>query len=290
MDTSVKKWQAGRFDLPMHAGKPLIMGIVNVTPDSFSDGGRYLHTDRAIDHARRLLDQGADILDVGGESTRPGSLGVDADEEWSRVDEVLQELVTWQVPVSIDTMKTEVMRRALELGVDVLNDVNAFRDEGAAALLAQSSAGAVVMHMQGSPRTMQQAPAYDDVVRDVMAFLQGRIDALITLGVSMNRVLVDPGFGFGKSLQHNLDLMKATYSFSNLGAGVLIGVSRKRIIAELTGVSDPALRVSGSVAAAIYAAEMGAGVLRVHDVGDTVGALKVWGALQNGLKGPAIDL
>lgn len=280
MEATGRVWRAGRFDLPICEGKPLIMGIVNVTPDSFSDGGKFLHADRAIQHARLLLEQGADILDVGGESTRPGSQGVDADEEWSRIVDVLKELVSWNVPISIDTMKTNVMARALELGVDVLNDVNAFRDAGAASLLARCSAGAVIMHMQGSPRTMQQTPVYNDVVNDVTAFLQSRIDALTELNVPMNRVLVDPGFGFGKTLQHNLDLLKATCSFAHLGAGVLIGVSRKRMIADLTGVADPELRVAGSLAAAIYAAEMGAGVLRVHDVADTIGALKVWGALR----------
>lgn len=280
MQKPTRVWKAGRFDLSMRSGKPLIMGIVNVTPDSFSDGGSYLRTDRAIEHARLLVEQGVDILDVGGESTRPGSLGVDANEEWKRIGEVLSELVSWQVPVSVDTMKAEIMARALELGVDVLNDVNAFQDTGAAALLAQADAGAVVMHMQGSPRTMQQAPTYDDVVTDVSAFLASRINVLSDLGVHTNRILVDPGFGFGKSLQHNLDLLRATSSFSNLGAGVLIGVSRKRMIADLTGVADPMLRVSGSVAAALYAAQRGAGVLRVHDVADTVGALKVWTALQ----------
>jgi len=280
MQKPARVWKAGRFDLPWCAGKPLVMGIVNVTPDSFSDGGKFLQADRAIQHARLLLEQGADILDVGGESTRPGSQGIDAEEEWSRIGDVLKELVSWNVPVSIDTMKTGVMARALELGVDVLNDVNAFRDAGALSLLAQCNAGAVMMHMQGSPRTMQQTPVYDDVVSDVKAFLEGRIEILAALNVSMSRVLVDPGFGFGKTLQHNVDLLKSTSSFSHLGAGVLIGVSRKRMIADLTGVADPELRVAGSIAAALYAAEMGAAVLRVHDVADTVSALKVWGALQ----------
>jgi len=260
-------------------GKPLIMGIVNVTPDSFSDGGRYNQTSLAIEHARKLVEQGAQILDIGGESTRPGSQGVTAEEEWARVAEVLKELISWNVPVSIDTMKVDVMARAVDLGVDILNDVNGFRDAGAEQVLAQSNAGAVVMHMQGEPRTMQNAPQYSNVVSDVEAFLNQRLVALEQLGVQASRILIDPGFGFGKTLQHNIDLLKATSLFSTLGAGVLVGVSRKRMIAELTGQADPALRTAGSVAAATYAAQQGAAVLRVHDVRETVEALKVTFAL-----------
>jgi dihydropteroate synthase len=252
---------------------------VNVTPDSFSDGGRYNQTSAAIEHARQLVEQGAQILDIGGESTRPGAQGVTADEEWARVADVLKELISWNVPLSIDTMKAEVMARAVDLGVDILNDVNGFRDAGADAVLAQSNAGAVVMHMQGEPRTMQNSPRYHNVVEEVEAFLEQRMLALEQLGVPGNRILVDPGFGFGKTLQHNIDLMKATERFSALGAGVLVGVSRKRMIAELTGQADPALRTAGSVAAATYAAQQGAAVLRVHDVRETVESLKVAFAL-----------
>lgn len=275
----VRIWQAGRFELTYTHGKPLIMGIVNVTPDSFSDGGRYNKASSAIEHARKLVEQGAQILDIGGESTRPGSQGVTAEEEWTRVADVLKELISWNVPVSIDTMKAEVMARAVDVGVDILNDVNGFRDTGAEAVLAKSNAGAVVMHMQGEPRTMQNAPQYSNVVGDVEAFLNQRLVALEQLGVQASRILVDPGFGFGKTLQHNIDLLKATPLFSTLGAGVLVGVSRKRMIAELTGQADPALRTAGSVAAATYAAQQGAAVLRVHDVRETVEALKVSFAL-----------
>ncbi len=275
----VRIWKAGRFELTYTHGKPLIMGIVNVTPDSFSDGGRYNQTSLAIEHARKLVEQGAQILDLGGESTRPGSQGVTAEEEWARVAEVLKELISWNVPVSIDTMKVDVMARAVDLGVDILNDVNGFRDAGAEQVLAQSNAGAVVMHMQGEPRTMQNAPQYSNVVSDVEAFLNQRLVALEQLGVQASRILIDPGFGFGKTLQHNIDLLKATSLFSTLGAGVLVGVSRKRMIAELTGQADPALRTAGSVAAATYAAQQGAAVLRVHDVRETVEALKVTFAL-----------
>jgi len=233
----------------------------------------------AIEHARKLVEQGAQILDIGGESTRPGALGVDANEEWARVADVLKELMNWNVPLSIDTMKAEVMSHAVHLGVDILNDVNGFRDAGAEAVLAQSNAGAVVMHMQGEPRTMQNSPHYNHVVSEVEAFLNQRMVALEQKGVQANRILVDPGFGFGKTLQHNIDLLRATPLFSTLGAGVLVGVSRKRMIAELTGQADPALRTAGSVAAATYAAQHGAAVLRVHDVRETVEALKVAFAL-----------
>jgi dihydropteroate synthase len=272
-------WKAGRFELELTRGKPLIMGIVNVTPDSFSDGGKFFHTLKAIDHARQLLEAGANILDVGGESTRPGAAGVEVDEEWARISDVLRELISWNVPVSVDTMKATVMARAIDLGADILNDVNGFRDAGAEQVLGQSNAGAVLMHMKGEPRTMQNSPVYVDVVDEVGDFLKTRIVDLEQLGVAANRMLVDPGFGFGKTLQHNIDLLRATEQFSSLGAGVLVGVSRKRMIADLTGQSDPAARVSGSVSAALYAAHQGAAVVRVHDVRETADALKVWSAL-----------
>jgi len=272
-------WKAGRFELELTQGKPLIMGIVNVTPDSFSDGGKFFNTLKAIDHARQLLEAGANVLDVGGESTRPGAAGVGVDEEWARVSDVLRELISWNVPVSVDTMKATVMARAVDLGADILNDVNGFRDAGAEQVLAQSSAGAVLMHMKGEPRTMQNSPVYADVVDEVGDFLKIRIADLEQLGVAANRILVDPGFGFGKTLQHNIDLLRATEQFSSLGAGVLVGVSRKRMIADLTGQSDPAARVSGSVSAALYAAHQGAAVVRVHDVRETADALKVWSTL-----------
>lgn len=272
-------WKAGRFELELTRGKPLIMGIVNVTPDSFSDGGKFFHTLKAIDHARQMLEAGANILDVGGESTRPGAAGVEVDEEWARISDVLRELISWNVPVSVDTMKATVMARAIDLGADILNDVNGFRDAGAEQVLGQSNAGAVLMHMKGEPRTMQNSPVYVDVVDEVGDFLKSRIIDLEQLGVAANRILVDPGFGFGKTLQHNIDLLRATEQFSSLGAGVLVGVSRKRMIADLTVQSDPAARVSGSVSAALYAAHQGAAVVRVHDVRETADALKVWSAL-----------
>lgn len=274
-----KVWHAGDYPLQWSVGRPLIMGIVNVTPDSFSDGGKYVALELALQHARQLLDEGADILDVGGESTRPGAQGVDADEEWRRVGEVIGELVTWQVPVSLDSMKPSLMRKAVDSGVAILNDVQGFRSAEAQQALIGSNCGAVIMHMQGEPRSMQHSPAYQQVVPEVTQFLGQQLQALEAAGVSSSRLLVDPGFGFGKNLDHNLELMRAIPELGKLGAGVLIGVSRKRMIGELTGRSEPMQRVSGSVAAALYAAAQGAAVLRVHDVAATVDALKVQTAL-----------
>ena len=260
---------------------PLVMGIVNVTPDSFSDGGQFVDPSQAIAHAEQLLKEGADVLDVGGESTRPGSKAVNADMEWARVEPVLAELVKWNVPLSVDTQRPETMRRALDLGVDIVNDVNGFRAEGAVQAMQSSKAGGVVMHMQGSPRDMQTNPHYTDVCETVRAFLSARLDCLGQAGVQADRLLVDPGFGFGKTLSHNVALLQATRQFAQLGAGVLVGVSRKRMVGELCGQPDPALRVSGSVAAALFAAQEGAGVVRVHDVRATCDALRVWQALAN---------
>jgi dihydropteroate synthase len=268
-------WQAGRFQLTWQYGRPLIMGIVNVTPDSFSDGGKHNEAHMAIAHAQHLVEEGADILDLGGESTRPGAQAVDATAEWARLEPVLKEVVKWKIPLSIDTMKTEVMQKAVDLGADILNDVNGFRAAGAEDLAAQSACGLVVMHMQGEPRTMQHTPTYVDVVGEVHGFLQHRLEMLESKGVSAQRMLVDPGFGFGKTLDHNIALMRATTLFADQGAGVLVGVSRKRMIGEICNQPDALQRVAGSVAAALYAAEQGAAVLRVHDVRATVDGLAV---------------
>jgi dihydropteroate synthase len=273
-----KCWHAGRFRLSLIKGKPLVMGIVNTTPDSFSDGGRLNSVSAAIEHARALLEQGADVLDVGGESTRPGADPVSPEQEWGRVGAVLEELVKWNVPISIDSMRPETMRKALDVGVDILNDVYGFRAHGAAQVLAKSKAGAVVMHMQGEPHTMQVLPKYADVVRDVHSFLHGRVQALLACGVDSGRILVDQGFGFGKTQAHNVALMKRVDQFQALGAGVLVGVSRKRMIGEIVGEDDPLKRVHGSVAAALYAAQKGAAVVRVHDVKATCDALAVFQA------------
>lgn len=274
-------WKAGRFDLTWQPNQPLVMGIVNVTPDSFSDGGQHAEARLAIAHAERLLKEGADVLDLGGESTRPGAEGVSVEAEWARVQAVLAEVVKWNVPLSIDTLKPEVMRRALDLGVDIVNDVNGFRAEGAIQAMLASHAGAVVMHMQGQPRSMQNSPEYENVVAQVRAFLTERLGQFEASGLSVDRVLVDPGFGFGKTLAHNVDLMQNLSAFSSLGAGVMVGVSRKRMIGELTGQELPSLRVSGSVAAALFAASAGAAMVRVHDVRETCDALAVWKELHS---------
>ncbi len=278
----------GRFALPLT--RPLVVGIVNVTPDSFSDGGQFWSSDRAFDparaiaHAQQLIAEGADILDIGGESTRPGAAPVSVEEECARVLPVIDGLRQAGRPISVDTRRPEVMRRAVAVGVDMLNDVNGFRDRDAFQVAVQSTCGLCVMHMQGEPQTMQQAPAYNDVVAEVTGFLIAQRDALVGRGVDPQRILLDPGFGFGKTLEHNLALMRALGPLS-ARQPVLVGVSRKRMIGSLmeglaaVPTSEPAQRVSGSVAAALWAAAQGAQVLRVHDVGATVQALSVWSGL-----------
>lgn len=257
-----------------------MLGIVNVTPNSFSDGGRYLDPARAVEHGLRLRGEGADLVDVGGESTRPGSAAVDAAEELRRVLPVIDALVRAGVAVSVDTTKTEVMRAAIDAGCAVVNDVNAFRAPGAIDAVAGSRVGLVAMHMQGTPATMQEAPRYDDVVAEVGAFLLERARVLEKAGVAHERIVLDPGFGFGKTLEHNRQLFRGLPALCALGYPVLAGVSRKRMIGELTGrpLED---RVAGSVAAALAAVQNGARLLRVHDVKETVDALRVWTALES---------
>jgi dihydropteroate synthase len=257
------------------------MGIVNVTPNSFSDGGRFFDTARAIEHALAMRADGADIVDLGGESTRPGAEAVSAEQELDRVMPVLAVLVREGVHVSIDTLKPEVMRAAIAAGATIVNDVNAFRAPGAIHAVAASGAGLCVMHMQGTPTTMQVAPHYDDVVAEVSTFLLERAAALEAAGIARERIVIDPGFGFGKSLEHNRELFRAIPRLAGLGYPLLVGVSRKRMIGDLTGraIDD---RVAGSVAAALLAAQNGASVLRVHDVRETVDALKVWMNLRPG--------
>jgi dihydropteroate synthase len=271
-----RRWSAGRFQLDLERVR--VMGIVNVTPDSFSDGGSHADTASALRHARRLLDEGADILDVGGESTRPGAQPVDADEEWRRVGPLLRELLAWRVPLSIDTYQVPTMARALELGVDIVNDVGALRAPGAEALVAASSAGVCLMHMQGQPRDMQRAPHYDDVVAEVAAFLRERVDAMRARGVDAARLCIDPGFGFGKTLEHNVTLARGLRAIAALGQPLLVGVSRKSMIGGMAGRA-PAERLAGSLAAALACVAAGARIVRVHDVAATVDALKVWQAL-----------
>jgi dihydropteroate synthase len=258
----------------------MVMGIVNVTPNSFSDGGQFIEPARAIEHGLLLRAQGADIVDVGGESTRPGADPVPLPEELERVMPVVQALVAQGVPVSIDTMKPEVMRAAIGAGCVVVNDVNAFQAPGALEAVADAGVGVVAMHMQGTPRTMQQAPHYHDVVAEVGAFLRARARALESTGIAAERIAFDPGFGFGKTLEHNRRLFRGLPALASLGYPLVVGVSRKRMIADLTGGRPPAERAAGSVAAAVLAAQNGAAILRVHDVRETVDALNVWAALR----------
>ncbi|MFC2540207.1 dihydropteroate synthase [Neisseria sicca] len=274
-------WQAGRFEIGLD--KPKIMGIVNLTPDSFSDGGVYSqNAQTALAHAEQLLKEGADILDIGGESTRPGADYVSPEEEWARVASVLAEVAGWGVPVSLDTRRTVIMEKALALGgVDIINDIAALTDEGAVELLArQADTGICLMHMQGLPENMQINPKYQDVVGEVARYLKERAAECIAAGIAPQRITLDPGFGFGKNLQHNIALMRHLPELmAETGFPLLIGVSRKRMIGELTGEADVAERVHGSVAAALASVARGAQIVRVHDVKATADALKVWDAL-----------
>ncbi len=274
-------WQAGRFEIGLD--KPKIMGIVNLTPDSFSDGGVYSqNAQTALAHAEQLLKEGADILDIGGESTRPGADYVSPEEEWARVEPVLAEVAGWGVPISLDTRRTAIMEKALALGgVDIINDVAALTDEGAVELLArQSDTGICLMHMQGLPENMQINPKYQDVVGEVARYLKERAAECIAAGIAPQRITLDPGFGFGKNLQHNIALMRHLPELmAETGFPLLIGVSRKRMIGELTGEANAVERVHGSVAAALASVARGAQIVRVHDVKATADALKVWDAL-----------
>ena len=259
---------------------PRVMGIVNVTPDSFADGGEHATVEAAIAHGLQLAEEGADILDIGGESTRPGAEDVSLEEELRRVVPVIEALAQRvSIPVSIDTSKPEVMRAAVAAGAGMVNDVFGLRREGALEAAAELGVPVVLMHMQGEPRTMQANPEYDDVVGEVHRFLAERIFAAEMAGVAKANLLVDPGFGFGKATAHNLQLLARLRRFTELGVPVLAGLSRKKSIGEITGRTDPRDRVFGSVAAHLVAAQNGAAILRVHDVAATVDALKVWNAV-----------
>ncbi len=260
--------------------RPRVMGIVNVTPDSFSDGGEHDSVDAAVAHALRLAEEGADILDIGGESTRPGADEVSLEEELRRVIPVIERLAKeTSLPISIDTSKPEVMRAAVAAGAGLINDVYALRREGALDAAAALGVPVVLMHMQGEPRRMQAAPEYDDVVAVVHRFLAERIFSAEMAGIAKKKIVVDPGFGFGKNTAHNLALLARLDRFADLGVPVLAGLSRKRTIGELTGRTDPHDRVYGSIAAHLIAAQRGAKLLRVHDVAATVDALKIWNAV-----------
>lgn len=260
-------------------GRPCIAGIVNVTADSFSDGGRFLDPARAVEHGLRLVAEGADLLDIGGESTRPGSAAIAAEEEIARVVPVIEALAReCKVPISIDTSKPEVMRAAVGAGAGLINDVRALRGDGALDAAAELGVPVCLMHMQGEPASMQDAPHYDDVVGEVHRFLTERMFACQLAGVDKRKILVDPGFGFGKTLEHNLALLRALARFAELGP-VLVGLSRKGMIGTLTGHSDPVDRAAGSAAAALIAVQNGATIVRVHDVAVTRDALAVWRAV-----------
>ncbi len=259
---------------------PRVMGVLNVTPDSFSDGGRFVDVEAAIYAAERMRAAGADIIDVGGESTRPGAAEVSADEEWHRVEPVLRRLIERGALVSLDTSKPDVMRAGLELGVQMINDVYALRRPGALAAVAASNAAVCLMHMQGEPRSMQQAPHYTDVVGEIREFLAERLQACRAVGIADDRLVIDPGFGFGKTLPHNLALLRRLSELQSLGVPMLAGLSRKSMLAGLTGRPVEA-RLAGSLALALAACEGGARIIRVHDVPETVDALKVWSAFRD---------
>ena len=260
--------------------RPKVMGIVNVTPDSFADGGEHYDSEAAITHGLKLAEEGAAILDIGGESTRPGAQAVAVEEELRRVIPVIEALATRvSIPISIDTRKPEVMRAAVAAGAGMINDIYGLRNDGALDTAAELNVPVVLMHMQGEPRTMQDAPQYDDVVGEVHRFLAERIFVAELAGIAKRNIVIDPGFGFGKTTQHNLQLLAQLRRFTELGVPVLAGLSRKRSIGELTGRDDPPARASGSVAAHLIAAQNGAMLLRVHDVAATVDALKVWHAV-----------
>jgi dihydropteroate synthase len=259
--------------------RPVVMGILNVTPDSFSDGGRFNDTPRAVAHALAMAEDGAALVDIGGESTRPGAEPVDAADELARVLPVLEALVAAGAPpVSVDTTKPAVMRAAAAAGAEMINDVMALRTPGALEAAAESGCAVCLMHMQGQPRTMQQAPCYDDVVTEVYDFLARRVEACVGAGIEPARIVLDPGFGFGKTLEHNLLLMRGLAHFAGLGLPLLVGVSRKSMIGALTG-RPVAERLAGGLALATLAAQAGAAIIRSHDVAATYDALGVTAAV-----------
>ncbi len=261
--------------------RPRVMGILNLTPDSFSDGGRFVSIDTALDHARRMVREGADIIDLGGESTRPGAGEVSAAEEIERVVPVIERLAAeLPVPLSVDTSKPEVMRAAVAAGAGMINDVRALRAPGALTAAARLGVPVCLMHMQGEPRTMQAAPQYADVVAEVSAFLVARGQDCVEAGIPRSRLVLDPGFGFGKTLAHNLELLRRLAELAALRLPLLVGISRKSMIGALLGGAPVDGRLFGSLAGALVAMQRGARILRVHDVGPTVEALRVaWAAM-----------
>lgn len=271
MQTSYQ-FNCGKYQLNLN--RPHVMGIVNVTPDSFSDGGKYTSTDLAVAHALELVTEGADILDIGGESTRPGADPVSLDEELRRVIPVIEALsAVTTVPLSIDTYKPEVMRQAIAAGADIVNDIRALQEERAVEFVANSNAGVCLMHMQGMPQTMQLAPSYQDVVAEVKQFLVERMQVVLAAGITQDRIVLDPGFGFGKTTAHNIALIQHLDAIGELGP-LLVGLSRKAVLGKIAG-GDEQQRLHAGLAASVVSAMKGAKIVRVHDVKATVDALKV---------------
>jgi dihydropteroate synthase len=273
----MRKLILGRFELSLEI--PLVMGVVNATPDSFSDGGKFLAANAAIEHAHQLVEEGVDILDVGGESTRPGAEPVSIEEELRRVMPIIKFLRDKNVPISIDTIKPEVMKAAIQAGVSMVNDVNALRADDALEICANSNVGVCLMHMQGSPRTMQLDPVYVDVVAEVKAFLIDRAMTCERAGVEKDRIVIDPGFGFGKNREHNLTLLRRLEEFTGLGYTLLAGLSRKSVLGKITG-QEVVSRLPASIAAAMLAVQHGAQIVRVHDVRATKDALAILHAVE----------
>lgn len=272
--------QCGRYRLPISgdAFRPLVMGVLNVTPDSFSDGGQFAALDGAISQAERMLAEGVDIIDIGGESTRPGAPPVSVDEELRRIMPVIYALRDCGKPLSVDTRRPLVMREALAAGADMINDIEGFRDPDSLASVIDSDCALCIMHMKGEPRTMQRAPKYDDLFAEVRDFLRERAAEAERLGIRRQRLCVDPGYGFGKTVEHNLKLLAWQGELQReIGLPLLAGLSRKSTIGHITG-KPVELRMAGSVGAALVAAMNGARIVRVHDVAETVDALKVWEA------------
>ncbi len=272
-------WRCGSHELELD--RTLVMGVLNVTPDSFSDGGQFDDPMIAVPHAVMMCREGAAIIDIGGESTRPGADVISSDAEIDRVMPTVQRVIEREsCPVSIDTRNVDVARAAVGAGAEIINDVSGFRDPAMVDLAASCDAGLVIMHMLGEPGTMQDEPRYDDVVGEIMDFLADRAEALMAEGVDRARICIDPGIGFGKTLEHNLEILRALRRLAELGFPVLVGVSRKSVIGAITGVDDPLRRVEGSLGAAVWAALNGADVLRVHDVRETVQAVRVAEAIR----------
>lgn len=274
--------QCGRYRLTIAGDdfRPLVMGILNVTPDSFSDGGRFNALELAISHAEQMIADGVDIIDIGGESTRPGAPPVSPEEELDRVMPVIYALRDCGKPLSVDTRRPLVMREALAAGADMINDVEGFRDPDSLAAVSDGDCALCIMHMKGQPQSMQQAPHYDDLFAEVRDFLGTRVDAAVAAGISKERICIDPGYGFGKTVDHNLKLLAWQAELQQqVGLPLLAGLSRKSTIGQVTG-KPVEQRMAGSVGAALVAAEHGARIIRVHDVAETVDALKVWQAVR----------